>query len=234
MTHLLKPNDNGLASLDEVRAWMEAQSQETIDDKTESLVESSTPKKTGIGNSEWISDYCFFDSNDRTPEQWDALFQQNGLQPISLSQIYSLAKITLMTTSEQEAFNIMRTLIQKQRVMTGTKYTDTAIFNGIREREHHWFTTYDINQVFTEKKMDEIAARALFGTNDDFTTIRQTFGRLTNGNQYLAYNYTAPIRSDIHTDKEGKRTLATYLGKDVKSVMPALRTLTYASIGVRK
>jgi len=25
MTHLLKPNDNGLASLDEVRAWMEAQ-----------------------------------------------------------------------------------------------------------------------------------------------------------------------------------------------------------------
>jgi len=28
MTRLLKPNDNGLASLDEVRAWMEAHAQE--------------------------------------------------------------------------------------------------------------------------------------------------------------------------------------------------------------
>jgi len=33
MTHLLKPNDNGLASLDEVRAWMEAQQQATALEK---------------------------------------------------------------------------------------------------------------------------------------------------------------------------------------------------------
>jgi|GEM_PF-3341898 len=33
MTHLLKPNDNGLASIDEVKAWMEAQSQDTIEEK---------------------------------------------------------------------------------------------------------------------------------------------------------------------------------------------------------
>jgi len=43
MTHLLKPNDNGLASLDEVRAWMEAQTRETIEEK----VEPAAPTNNG-------------------------------------------------------------------------------------------------------------------------------------------------------------------------------------------
>jgi len=52
MTNLLKPNDNGLASLDDVRAWMEAQSQDTIEEKV--------AKNTSDGWEGFGKDYGLF------------------------------------------------------------------------------------------------------------------------------------------------------------------------------
>jgi len=234
MTHLLKPNDGGLASLDDVRAWMEAQARDTIEEKVTSSAENKQTTESGKEGIKWIGEYCFFDLIDRTPTQWETLLEYDGLRPILLSEIYALAKEPRATHYEDEAFEWMKALINARRLLTGTTYDTQHVFNEHNIQKHQLLTIQRYHTLFTDSMTDILPTQAFFGTDDNSKTIRETFSQLITGAQHMEYVVTTQSPGHIHVNKRGEIALATYFGKNMQSIGAAISDNTYGLIGVRK
>jgi len=233
MSNLLKPNDNGLASLDEVRAWMEAQTRETIEEKIDDGLDNQAQKDIIVKDIEYISKYRFFGLDVYKPEEWRRILEQERSRPILISEMYDLARRNDRSPIEEIAFKEMKRVLRGRVVITHTRYNSDGVIHDKKTALGVRIVPDMPRPLLDEKKIELDFLVTIFGTDDDEKTIRDTFKRLTRGDLHLKYAIaTSNLQAYSYTDNEGMTPLATYFSKNNKSILPVLRNDVYACIGV--
>jgi len=199
MTHLLKPHSDGLASLDEVRAWMEAQAQETIEEKA--TEEKTTEWEENL--TQWVQKlertrYTTYRGETRTWEEWDAICKENNQRPITLAEIYHLARYRDATPLISTEFTAINEMLHSGNcnTLTGTGYDSSLKILT------NWISTARValpesGECFDPERRDDRTLKTfldkMFLTNDSTDTMVQTLGRIvTNPERLLLLELDSP------------------------------------------
>jgi len=224
MTHLLKPNDNGLASLDEVRAWMEAQATSTCcDEQKDNPVNEDRAKYRTLK---------FYHEEEHTLHEWESIWQERDVTPITIPELYAIAKYRTESEETEEWFKKVKEAIDHKTIITGTACDKwcTALFHGTMKvktkvpndkKEFDIFDTFDVPDKFL---MD------LFNTNDDVTDIKTNLTALVNGAQV---EYDTNTKSVI-ANSAGNHPYRIYFSDRIVNIDNVHKEeYKYRSIGVK-
>jgi len=187
MSDLLKPNDNGLASLDEVRAWMEAQSQK--EDATPTTTsEPPLPACFQFTYDFSYGKYSTYPGEIHPIQEWKSILKERNVCPITLGEIYRLAMIRNDTDNTKKAFHYITKELLWGAILTGTSYDHhtSMIYNGIQD-EHVSLPKEDVGfglQGDAKARMQEFL-QALFMTVDPIEKIQKNLESIARGKTTL-------------------------------------------------
>jgi len=200
MSHLLKPNDSGLASLDDVRAWMEAQQDNTV--HAEKMKDKENAGERNDFDKRWIErlERTQFMTywGTRTCEEWDAICKGGNQTPITLPEIYHLTKYRNATESLTQKFKIMDETLHYDdcNTLTGTTYDESFKTLGDRISK----TVIELPEgglCFRQGREDILTVerflKTMFSTYDDSSTIKRTLGTIVgNAKKLHLFDFREP------------------------------------------
>jgi|GEM_PF-2171971 len=169
MTYLLKPNDNGLASLDEVKAWMEAQN--ALHDKKAQLQKKQTqPSADGF----FLTRHA---ETERYYSEWLEALKGTDEKIATLPEIYRGLK-------EQKGFaRQLRNDLLHHTVLTGTTCEIVSVGNEMMASFYHRDSEnylYNCTHTRTEPDTRPMLYSMVLHTTDGPGRIGQSFKNIAD------------------------------------------------------
>jgi|GEM_PF-1610775 len=190
MTHLLKPNDNGLASLDEVRAWMETQTREMIESAASTMINDRPPV---ADNQFKYGEYITYPGEQHTVDEWNSILEERRVCPITLREIYQNATNKDNIENTRIAFSLVNRALHQgsmhgQYMLTGTSYNHNTkiIYDGAHGDPVNIPKEYTCFGLEGDAKKEmERFLQTLFWTTHSIAQIELTLEIITGGRTTL-------------------------------------------------